>query len=286
MFNSDKKLYQELDPELDQELDWQLIQGSEGRPEEGPSELTDVLTPVYLQGPLELTEVLTPEYLRGPSELTEVVDPRVYIQEPGNEPQLQTDGHIQKPIEYNENNFDRALQAFFDNSLKPGMAWSDDTLKTLIGDKIDGELVYQDGVSSPWFYALSDVYKLEDGTYIVKTNWQETDYLGDCLKDHANLAIQKCNNLEAVLKELYKFCEDEPNSTGKMLHIMTSVFLSRDEYYNYVVTQKKSPIEIIKENPELINKMYKESLNGAWIFHKDAFGIKFDQYLTDQFTKQ
>lgn len=69
-----------------------------------------------------------------------------------------------------------------------------------------------------------------------------------------------------------------------MVGILISKFIShnREQWVEYMEANVKD-FEIIKKTQKLIDILYKESLNGAWIYHKEEFGIKFDQYLMDEY---
>jgi hypothetical protein len=109
-----------------------------------------------------------------------------------------------------ENDFDNALKAFFENNLKPGMAYGTVKNKSFTPHPLNGILVYQDGTACSASYAFSDVFQIPDGTYIVKTDCGQAHFTGDSPGDHAVFYEKECKNLTEVLVELNDFCGHDP----------------------------------------------------------------------------
>lgn len=115
--------------------------------------------------------------------------------------------------------FDRAVQIFCDENLKPGMCYSSKGVpfSNYLVDGNDAVLAYQDGTACSASFALSDVYRKSDNTYIVVTDTGHAHFTGDDPSNHTDLHVEECATLEDVLIELTSFCGHDPNSTGDML---------------------------------------------------------------------
>ena len=147
-------------------------------------------------------------------------------------------------------------------------------------DNKNSVVLYQDGTSEAEFFAFSDVFQNSDGRYMVKTI---IGYPLDSEDGTENpiITTHYCDNLEDVFKKIEgPIQHHEPNTCRDMIGTLLSRFLSHTEWKNNKLA-KMSDLEMIKTNQKLIDILYKESLNGAWIHNKEKFGIRFDQYLID-----
>jgi len=153
--------------------------------------------------------------------------------------------------------FETAIQIFFDNNLKPGMAYgSDRELRVDVPDQ--GVLIYQDGTACSASYAFSYVFKMPNDTYIVTT-----DYSGCSLK---GIESVHCENLCKVLKELFNRTSYDANTTGEMC----LAILNYDTYMN-CYKNNLSIISELRSHPNAIKIMTTKS----WIYNKKYLKTDF-----------
>jgi hypothetical protein len=150
--------------------------------------------------------------------------------------------------------FEDALQVFFDNNLAPGMcygSWRKAALPlnntTTANNTLT--LLYRDGTASSVYHAFSDVYRTSDNKYIVYTtcSWGDTKEI--------------CTTLEQVLLALISVSPLDYNTSADMVLYITGAEL---ELYK-CLGQKE--IDILKNNPYLIQNMYDKSKRGEFIYN-------------------
>ena len=77
------------------------------------------------------------------------------------------------------------------------------------GVQPEGKLVYQDGVDCN-YYAFSDVYLQEDGTYRIYTHRKRGTVDMGCF-------VKKCDNIAEVMDSIAMDCQYTPNTVMKLL---------------------------------------------------------------------
>lgn len=162
-----------------------------------------------------------------------------------------------------ENDFDNALKAFFENNLKPGMAYGTIKNKSFTSHPLNGTLVYQDGTACSASYAFSDVFQMPDGTYIVKTDCGEAHFTGGSPEDRAEIYEKECQNMTEVLIELNNFCGHDPNTCGDMLRYLAN-FVADDRFKSKRELDDDF-IMYIKSKPDIIQKLYEEWRDGSMV---------------------
>lgn len=147
-----------------------------------------------------------------------------------------------------------ALQIFCDYNLRPGMAYGDKEPPTDPPEP-NAVLMYRDGTACSASYALSDVYKLATGKYVVQTRCGVAHFTGDSPERNEQVYKTPCANLVEVVQELANFCGHDANSipssasTGEMLC-------------------KKTDVQMLN-HPEAITQLIKGSVEGQWRHNKD-----------------
>ena len=98
-----------------------------------------------------------------------------------------------------------------DKGLGPGKAYGTSKNADPFPPK-DGKLIYQDGTACSASHAMSDIYLLPDGKYIIQTDIGRTFEMGG--EYEMNYSGMKYETILDVLDGLLKFCFHDPNSTG------------------------------------------------------------------------
>jgi hypothetical protein len=152
---------------------------------------------------------------------------------------------------------ENAIKCFFDNNLYPGNCYSSVIGKPFLKVKHrsrflsdDAKLVYQDGTGCSASYALSDVYQNSDGSYVVIT----------CIGGDDPYVKNECKTVCEVFEVLISYCGHDPNSTGDMFLDVFAI----DHDYKKRLMALRDPINILKNNPLLWNKMREYRCHGWW----------------------
>lgn len=111
-----------------------------------------------------------------------------------------------------------ALKLFFDKQLLPGMACGAKKDKTAhTSTAVVATLMYQDGIADSLSYALSDVFRLSDHSFLVQTDTGYADFVGENPFNHSQITACSCSTLLDVVVELARFCGHDLNSIGELL---------------------------------------------------------------------
>jgi len=108
-----------------------------------------------------------------------------------------------------------AIGVFCDNSLKPGMACGTlDKRPFTVPPPVGAKLWFQDGTVSCDSHVLSDVFKMQDGSWVVQTVYE------GILCAPPSPYLQKCATSMDVIQELAACSLPKPNTTGTLLRYL------------------------------------------------------------------
>lgn len=114
-------------------------------------------------------------------------------------------------------NMQDLLKNWCDQTLRPGQCYGSDKTPFTRPPE-EGELVYQDGTACSASHAMSDVYELTDGTFLVCTDIGQARCMGG--EFEMDIVTTKCKTIVDVLDELLRFCGHDPNTTGDLLNAL------------------------------------------------------------------
>jgi hypothetical protein len=168
--------------------------------------------------------------------------------------------------------YSKAVKAFFDNNLKPGMSYLSEG-KEFTTVPPDAKLLYQDSTASSAGYFFSDIFLTKEKVYLVRTEIGHARFIGDNPEDHKHLVDENCSSLEEVLDVLSTYFCPDPNTSGDMCIRFAEKYPKMREMTPEIYDCYKA-LDFIKEDPLLIRELYENSLKGIYRYNKSKSSLK------------